>query len=260
MIAIVGARDVDLSGRRLAHSLARQLAAHGFVIVSGGALGADTAAHEGTLAAGGRTVAVLGSGFDQLYPAANRTLFAKMAEHGALVSEFDPPTPPTRWTFPRRNRLVAAMASAVIVVQAAARSGALITARIARNLGVPVGAVPGAAGEPRYRGCNRLIREGAALVEEPDDVLSLLDRESSAEQLGLPGVDSRVKEQPPQPVLDLSDRETLVLGKLGAAPAHIDEIAAAVGLSAAETTATMLSLELSGVVEDRGGKLFVRVG
>jgi len=260
LVALVGSRKVDPSARRLAHSLGRQLTLSGVDVISGGAHGVDTAAHEGALAADGRTVAVLGSGFDHLYPEANRELFAKLAQRGAVVSEFEPATPPTRWTFPRRNRLVAALASAVIVVQAAERSGALITARIARRLGIPVGAVPGAAGDARYRGCNLLIREGATLVEEPADVLEMVAREHPVEQLGLPGVDSQGKEHPPVALPELSERETLVLGKLGSGPTHIDEISAEAGLSAAETTAAMLSLELAGVVEDRGGKLFVRLG
>jgi DNA processing protein len=260
LVGIVGAREADRTSLRLAHDLGRRLAARGFGIVSGGARGVDTAAHQGALAADGITVAVLGAGFDHLYPAANRELFASMAERGAVITEFEPPTPPTRWTFPRRNRVVAALASALVVVQAAERSGALITARIARRLGVPVGAVPGRAGDLGMRGCNQLIRAGAVLVEDAEDVVALLGSEPPAAQLGLPGVDSRGKEQPPERRLDLTDREALVLDKLGAAPSHIDDISAEAGLSAAETTAVILGLELAGIVEDRGGKQFVRVG
>jgi len=260
MVAIVGSRDADVQTSRLAATLAAELVARGLVVVSGGARGIDTAAHRGALDAGGATVAVLGSGFAQIYPQSNRALFEAIAASGAVMTEFEPDTPPTRWTFPRRNRIVAAMASAVVVAQAGERSGSLITARIARELGVPVGAFPGAAGDLHSRGCNRLIRGGAALVEDVSDVISMLDRDEGPSQLGLPGVETRGKHSPPEAVEGLSDTERTVLEKLGGAPTHIDDVASSAGMSAAEVLAAMLNLELAGLVEDRGGKSFARLG
>jgi DNA processing protein len=260
MVAIVGSRDADAQACRLASSVARELVSHGLVVVSGGARGIDTAAHRGALDAGGETVAVLGSGFAHMYPEGNRSLFEAIAESGAVLTEFDPSTPPTRWTFPRRNRLVAAMASAVVVAQAGERSGALITGRIARELGVPLGAVPGAPGDLRSRGCNRLIRSGATLIEDAADVLSLVGAGDGPCQLGLPGVETRGKHSSPSAVEGLSETERTLLEKLGGSPSHIDDIAAGAGLTASEALAAMLNLELAGLVEDRGGKSFIRVG
>jgi DNA processing protein len=260
LVAVVGSRDADAGMSRFAAALARGLAERGLAVISGGARGIDTAAHEGCLQAGGRTVAVLGSGFDHVYPAGNAPLFRRIAAGGALVSEFPPATPPSRWTFPRRNRIVAALARAVVVVQASERSGALITAEVARRIGVPVGAVPGSPADPRSRGCNALIRGGAALVEDVADVLGLIDGGGRDGQLGLPSVVSRGKETTPDVRARLGPRERTVLERLGAAPVHIDDLVAATGLPAAEIAAAVLELELGGLAEDRGGKQFVRTG
>lgn len=260
MVAIVGAREADAQARRLAAGLASELATRGLVVVSGGARGVDTAAHQGALDAGGGTVAVIGSGFTHMYPEGNRQLFEAIAGAGAVVTEFEPDTPPTRWTFPRRNRIVAALASAVVVAQAGERSGALITARIARELGVPVGAVPGAAGDLRSRGCNQLLRTGAAMIEDAADVLALLDCDAAPSQPDLPGVATRGKHSSPGTLDGLSEQERAVLDNLGGAPVHIDDIASGAGLTASEALAAMLNLELAGLVEDRGGKSFIRVG
>jgi DNA processing protein len=260
MVAIVGSRDADTGMCRFAAGLAGNLAERGLAVISGGARGIDTAAHEGCLRAGGGTAAVLGSGFDHPYPAANVPLFGRIAEAGALVSEFPPDTPPSRWTFPRRNRIVAALARAVVVVQASERSGALITAGVARRLGVPVGAVPGSPGEARSRGCNALIRDGATLVEDVADVLGMIDGAGRGGQLGLPSVVSRGKESTPDARLGLGPVERTVLERLGTAPVHIDELVAATGLGPAAVAAAILSLELCGLIEDRGGKQFVRSG
>ncbi len=260
LVAVVGSRDADKSMLRFAEELSAGIVDCGLGVVSGGAHGVDTAAHRGALAAGGSTVVVLGSGFGHVYPAANRELFHAAIGKGAVLTEFERDCPPTRWTFPRRNRIVAALAEAVVVVQARERSGALITAARARELRLPLGAVPGSPLDPRSRGCNELIRRGAAVIESAADVLEAIGRRSPGDQLGLPGLESRGMESSPGPRGDLGDRDRAVLEKLGATPAHIDEIASWVGLSASEAQATMLNLELAGFVEDRGGKLFVRVG
>jgi DNA processing protein len=260
MVAVVGSRDADRGMIRYTAALAGDLVARGLVVLSGGAAGIDTAAHRGALEAGGTTVAIIGSGFDHMYPPANWELFGKIALSGALVSEFEPNTPPTRWTFPKRNRLVAAMAAAVVVIQASERSGALITARIARGLKVPVGAVPGSVNESRSKGANGLIRGGAALIEDASDVMRLVDGSGSTGQLNLPEMNSRGKETAsaaPIPA-GISENEALVFDVLGDTPMHIDDVAATIGLGASETGASLMSLELLGFVEDRGGKYFVR--
>jgi DNA processing protein len=196
-----------------------------------------------------------------MYPPQNAALFARAEASGALVTEFDAGTPPARWTFPRRNRIVAALANAVVVVQAGGESGALITARIARGLGVPLGAVPGNAGDPRARGCHDLLREGAALVEDVRDVLALVERCGEARQLRLPGIAAGSRPQArPAPLENLTGAEKRILDLLGPRPIHIDDIAAHAGLGPGETGAAVLSLEVAGLVEDQGGKNFVRVG
>lgn len=259
-IAIVGSRSADAASRRFAADLAGDLATAGMAIVSGGALGIDTAAHEGALAAGGSTAAVLGSGFDHIYPEANRDLFDRIARRGAVLTELSPEQPPTRWTFPKRNRIVAALSSAVVIVQAGERSGALITAGIARELGVPVGAVPQAAGDPAGRGCNQLLRTGAAIVENARDVLALLKGARPPEQLVLGGLGRGPRSSLPSPPSTLTAQESKILDVLGARPQHIDDIAAGTGLGSGETGAALLSLEIAGLVEDQGGKNYVRVG
>jgi DNA processing protein len=260
-VGIVGSREADPAARRQATEIAAALAAAGAIVVSGGARGVDTAAHEGAVAGGGSTVAVLGAGFDHLYPPANRALFERIARGaGAVVTEFEASTPPSKWTFPRRNRIIAALCDLVLVVQAPSHSGALITAKIARSLGVPIAAIPGTASDPRNRGNNGLIRAGADLVESAADVLALMNRGPLFLQLDLPEPPQRCKETPATAPAGLGEDEILVFERLGREPVHIDEIAAATGLGAARTQAALLTLELAGVAEDRGGKLFARTG
>ena len=259
-VAVVGSREAEPSARRHAAEIAASLAAAGVIVVSGGARGIDTAAHEGALEGGGTTVAFLGSGLDRAYPPSNRELFARMAaEGGAVASELEPETPPSRWTFPRRNRLIAASSDLVLVVQAPARSGALITAELARRVGVPVAAAPGPAGCARNRGNNGLIRGGAALVESASDVLEQLKLRAPFLQLDLPEPPRRGKETPATAPAGLGQDEISVLRRLGREPVHIDAIAVSTGIGAARAQAALLALELAGLVEDRGGKQFARI-
>lgn len=258
-VALVGSRNADTGAIRFTFSLAESLAKQGVRVISGGALGIDTAAHKGALHGDGHTVAVLGAGFEFLYPSENKELFGEIAASGALVSEFDPPQPPTKWTFPKRNRIVAAWSDAVVVTQAKERSGALITAKIAMELGVPVGAVPGTPGDPRNRGAHGLLKRGAALVEDAADVFALMAKPMPATQPTLPGFGDEMK-QPVSVMPDLSETETKILNFLSTRPLHIDEISHGLGLMPRETGAVILALELQGLVEDRGGKNFVRVG
>ncbi len=273
-VAIVGSRKADNASIRFAFSLAQTLSAAGIRIVSGGAAGIDTAAHKGALEGFGHTVAVIGSGFDFLYPAENKALFEKIAETGALVSEFDDRQPPAKWTFPKRNRIVAALSDAVIVISAGEKSGALITAKAAAQIGVPVGAVPSAPQDPKQRGTLNLLRRGAALVEDANDVLQLISNIHPEAQLSLPLIHTNKSTAYPTapPLSDklgptvsfdpsvLSEKEQRVLNFLCNKPLHIDEISAGLGLSPGEAGAVILALELHGLIEDRGGRHFVRLG
>ncbi|MCU0661954.1 MAG: DNA-processing protein DprA [Myxococcota bacterium] len=260
VVAIVGARRADPTSKRFAHMLSFELARRGAVVVSGGAVGIDTAAHEGALDGGGITIAVLGSGFDNPYPQGNHELFRAISKRGALLTEFAPPQPPQPWTFPKRNRIVAALSDVIVVVQASANSGALITAKHARQLGIPVAAAPGPAGDPAHRGSHDLIRAGAKLVESAKEVLEIVGTRPAFEQLSLPRLPIEVKKTLPSSSAGLSAAETKVLGSLGARCLHIDEIAAGTGLGPAQTSAVVLGLEVAGLIEDQGGRRFVRVG
>jgi len=173
-VAIVGARRAGSQALEVARGLGRSLSAAGVTVVSGLALGVDAAAHEGALTGGGRTIAVLATGADRTYPRSKFRLGEQVVQHGAIVSEMPPGTPPYRWAFPARNRIIAALAQVTVVVEAAQRSGSLITADFAAQLGREVAAVPGAATNPFARGTNLLIRDGGHMVLEPADVLDLL--------------------------------------------------------------------------------------
>ncbi len=174
-VAVVGTRRCTRYGVSLAESFGGVLSAVGWTVVSGLARGIDAAAHRGTLDAGGHAVAVLGSGVDIWYPAENRPLYQRIIDHGgALISEYPSGTPPDRWRFPARNRLIAAISSAVVVVEAGEKGGALITARLAAEIGRPVLVVPGDVDRPASAGCNRLIRDGAYPVLGSDDLIEEL--------------------------------------------------------------------------------------
>jgi DNA processing protein len=174
-VAIVGTRKATSYGLKIARELARDLASQGIIIVSGLALGIDAEAHKGALEAGGLTLAVLGSGINQIYPATNQPLAKKIIDQGgALISEFEPDHPPEKWTFPQRNRIVAGLCQMTVVVEAPERSGALITAYLALEYNREVGAIPGEITSVNSRGTNELIKKGAALVKNADDILEVL--------------------------------------------------------------------------------------
>lgn len=258
LVAIVGTRNADPRMMRFTAELSMRLARMNIGVISGGALGIDTAAHRGSLDGGGRTIAVLGSGFDFIFPQKNKNLFDEISRSGAIISEFPNSTPPTRWTFPKRNRLVAAMAQAVVVVQAPVRSGAMITARIAREIGVPVGAVPGAPMDELSAGCNQLIRNGAALIATPEDVLKTMECDSYCQQLDLPVTVKQVMESTEKAPCGLSASEQRIWDQLNLDSTHIDDIALRTKLPMHEVNAAVLNLELSGLIEDLGGRRFVR--
>lgn len=196
-VAIVGARRAGPEALEMARGLGRALSAAGVTVVSGLALGVDSAAHEGALEGGGRTIAVLATGADRTYPRTKERLGDRLARTGAIVSELPPGTPPFRWAFPARNRIIAGLAQLTLVVEAAERSGSLITADFAAQLGREVAAVPGRASSPRCRGTNLLLRDGAHVVLEPADVLDGLLGVALAQS----GARSAALAPPPPPAL-----------------------------------------------------------
>lgn len=239
-VAVVGPRRASAYGHRIAQRLAGGLARLGATIVSGLARGIDTAAHEAALAAGGRTVAVLGSGLEYCYPKENRPLAERIADgRGALLSELPLNAPPTPGSFPRRNRLVAALSLATLVVEAGATSGALITARLAAELGKQVLAVPGPIDRPEHVGSNRLIRDGAVLVTGVEDIVAeLAPLATLARVAPAPALDA------PAAGASLSNRERQLWQLLDDEPRTVDHFVRITGLPASSVSATLLSLEL----------------
>ncbi len=247
-IAIVGSRNPTSGGTRNAFEFARYLAERGFSIVSGLAQGIDTAAHKGALAANAPTVAFLGHGIDRVYPASNQALAEAICKNGALVSEYPLGTPPMKELFPQRNRLISGLSLGTLVVEAARRSGSLITARLAGEQGREIFALPGSIHNPMARGCHRLIRDGAKLVETADDILGELG--------ALVGhvLASTEKSQPPQRAVDHGDPEYVKLREhLGFDPISIDELVRQSGLTIGQVSSMLLILELDGIVEKLSG-------
>jgi DNA processing protein len=240
MLAIVGAREASLAARRFAADLAATLGQHGFAIVSGLARGIDTAAHEAALQTG--TVAVLAGGVDQVYPPQNEALQGAIAARGLLLAETPFGTPPIARSFPRRNRIVSGLSAGVIVVEAAERSGSLITAQRALEQGREVFVVPGSPMDPRYAGSNSLIRDGAILVRGVNDIISVFDRPQSGSQPV-----EKLRKIPQD-----SATET-VLAALGAVPTAVDELVRRCQVSAATVAEVLLALELEGRLERHRG-------
>jgi DNA processing protein len=261
-VAVVGSRRATPYGLEVAETLAADLAARGVTIVSGLARGIDTAAHRGAVRVGGRTIAVLGSGVDVVYPAENARLAEEIVARGALVSQFAPGTPPLPHHFPTRNAVIAGLSLAVVVVEAAERSGSLITARLAAELGREVLATPGRVTAPESRGANRLIQDGAALALGWEDVVAALperwkacvDTRERIEATGARGAAATSGEGRP------SAATRRVLSLLGEDPLEIDHVIERSGLGAGPVSAALLDLELEGRVRQIEGKRFVRVG
>jgi DNA processing protein len=260
-VAIVGSRRATRYGLDVAEALAAELAARGVTIVSGLARGIDSAAHRGALRVGGRTIAVLGSGVDVVYPRENQGLAEEIVAHGALVSQFAPGTPPLPHHFPIRNRVIAGMSLAVVVVEAAERSGSLITARLAAELGREVLAIPGRVTAPESRGANRLIQDGVALALGWEDVIAALPERwkacvDTAGRIGGGGDTTGAGFVPGQGEAAAARQ---VLALLGEDPIDIDRVIERSGLEASRVSAALLDLELEGRVQQMDGKRFVRV-
>lgn len=248
-LAIVGSRSATPGGLCDARAFAGSLAGAGFSICSGLAEGIDTAAHLAALDAGGTTVAVCGTGLDRVYPRRNQALAARIAAEGALVSEFPPGTPPLRAHFPQRNRIISGLSVGTVVIEAGMRSGALITARRAAEQNREVFALPGSIHNPLSRGCHRLIREGAQLVETSGEIVAAL-----GSLLGslLPAPDHGLRDR----TVGLSAAQRRLLDLMGFAPVDTDTLVQRSGLTAAELSSMLLPLELEGLVQSlSGGRL-----
>lgn len=250
-VAVVGSRRPSFYGRMTTERLSAELGERGMTVVSGMARGIDTAAHRGALRVGARTIAVLGSGIDVVYPPENKKMMKDIARTGAVVSEFPLGTQPDRQNFPRRNRIISGLSLGVVVVEAAGRSGSLITVASALDQGREVFSVPGKVDSPQSQGTNRLIKEGAKLVETVDDILEELQGQLREElrEVKVTAVAARVQ---------LSEGEKRVIRELGNEPRHADEISRSSGLAVSQVSSTLLTLELRKLVKALPGRMYVR--
>lgn len=262
MVAVVGSRKATTYGRTTAEKLCSELALKGVTIVSGMARGIDSAAHKGALKAGGKTIAVLGCGVDVVYPPENEKLYAEIIEKGTLLSEFPMHTKPDRGNFPSRNRIISGMCLGTVVVEAGIESGALITADMALEQGRDVFAVPGNINSPSSQGTNRLIKQGAALVEHADDILQVLSL-PIARDLNQIASDTAIQPElpftPSVPPPDLTGDEQCLYNLLSTQPMHIDELTIQSHLPSGTVSALLMMLEMKNVIRQLAGKMFVRV-
>ena len=257
-LAIVGSRNPTSGGRANAEDFAEFLSGRGLTITSGLATGIDSASHRGAIGGIGGTIAVLGCGIDTVYPRRNRKLAARIAEFGLIVSEYPPGTPVRPYQFPQRNRIIAGLSLGTLVVEATRRSGSLITARLAADYGREVFAIPGSIHNPLARGCHKLIRDGAGIIEDGNDVLTelapqLVPRLAPADD-DRPG-GSRFCENP----LADDPAYTKVLDLLGFEPVRVADLHDRAGLTAAELSSMLLLLEMGGVVEALPGARYCRL-
>lgn len=255
-LAIVGSRRPTPTGKEIAYGFGKALVEHGLVITSGMAMGIDAAGHRGALAGGGQTIAVMGNGLDRIYPSSNQDLALEIAECGTLVSEFPPATPPLAAHFPRRNRIISGLSLGVLVVEAGQRSGSLITAHLAADQGREVFAVPGSILNPLAHGCHSLIREGATLVQQVDDILDEISGIFGNRSQGRGTV---VKSSAKQNQGE-EETEPEFLKMIGYEPTSVDQLVARSGLTAEAVSSMLLQLELRGDVSLASGGLYSRTG
>lgn len=251
-VAIVGSRTPTDYGREMTRKIASGLAARGLLIISGLALGIDAEAHRAALDVGGTTAAIFGSGLDIIYPPSNRDLADKILENGFWLSEFQFGTLPEKYNFPRRNRLISGLSRAVVVIEAASKSGALVTAQLAADQGKDVFAVPGRADSSRSEGTLDLLKQGAAVATSASDILEALGWEAAAE--------SRMAATTPPPIkINLEPDEQKVCDMVGKKQTHFDELVRDLGLPCSKISAILLKLELAGLVKRRPGNYVARL-
>ncbi len=249
-LAIVGTRDMTDYGSKITLKISTGLAKAGITIVSGLARGIDTMAHVGALRAKGRTIAVVGSGLDIIYPAENRDLYRRIPASGCIISEFPLGTPPEKFNFPRRNRLISGLSLGVLVVEAAENSGSLITVQYALDQNKEVFAVPGRVDSPLSKGTNMLIRRGARLVHDAEEIIEELLPQ-------LKGLTSSMHED--TRTLEITDKEKAIFSLLKDEPVHIDNILRDAPMSPDEVLSILLNLELKGIIRQREGKRFCKI-
>ncbi len=255
-LAMVGSRNPSASGQRTATEFAQHLSAAGLIITSGLALGIDAASHQGALDTGSPTIAVMGTGLDRVYPARNRDLARQIAEQGALISEFPVGTPPLAENFPRRNRIISGLSLGTLVVEAALRSGSLISARNAGEQGREVFAIPGSIHNPLARGCHHLIRQGAKLVETAQDVIDELGiLADTCNPPSRPGE----RDESPGHTRELDAEYMQLLDNIGFDNTSIDNLVTRSGLTPAEVSSMLLLLEMSGYIASNPGGLYNRL-
>ena len=252
-ISVVGTRNATPYGMKVTEQLSGQLASRGIAIVSGMAHGIDTAAHNGALSTGGRTIAVIGNGLDIIYPADNSRLFEKIISSGAAISELPMGTKPHRGMFPRRNRLISGISLGTLIVEASKQSGAIITADFALEQGREVFAVPGQIFSEASKGTNELIKQGAKLVDSVEDILDELP--SYAFQ---PSTDEVIKNEDALIESQLSQEEGAIWKVINSSPVHIDDISKRSALPAFKVSSSLVMLELKGLIQQLSGKMFIR--
>ncbi len=255
-ISIVGSRLASTYGKYTTERISRELALKGITVVSGLARGIDSAAHRGALSVQGRTIAVLGTGLDIVYPPENKKLFAAIGENGAVVSEFPLGTPPRACNFPARNRIISGMSYGVVVVEAGEKSGSLITARLALEQGREVFAVPGTIDSAGSRGTNKLIKQGAKLIENTDDILEeilpQLEKPKTMKPLPASGDETGIVRKNEN--LNSVDRQIIAL--LSNSRLHIDELIISTGFAVGDILSSLMKLELNGIINQHPGKFF----
>ena len=263
-VAVVGSRTASTYGKFTTERLCRELVLRGITVISGLARGIDSAAHRGALSGKGRTIAVLGCGLDVVYPPENEKLFTEISLQGALISEFPFGTPPNAPNFPARNRIISGISLGVVVVEASEKSGSLITARIALEQGREVFAVPGSIDSSGSRGTNKLIKQGAKLIENVEDILEEILPQVTREPKSVKPDQRQKQLEDHQKILNLSpdlvlkETEKTVLQVLSQKPVHIDQIITSTGLTAHEVLVILLNLELQGLIEQKPGKTYMR--
>lgn len=246
-VAIVGTRRVTPYGRQITEELASYLAGHGITVISGLARGVDAIAHQTALKAGGRTIGVLGSGVDKIYPPEHRQMAEQMMRNGAIVSDYAPGTPPDASNFPPRNRIISGLSLAIVVIEAGETSGALITAEFAAEQGREVFAVPGSILAPQSKGTNKLIQQGALPLLSVNDLMQALDLTRMGDQKAV------------RKILPADETEARVMNVLGAQPLHVDEIRNQTELPIEKVSAALALMELKGMVRQVGGMNYVAV-